>query len=105
MGAKQGPTQHLCMLQPYLMHVLLQTQMDQLAEAATKINKLITKLEQTKQQLERAQKEIKDLKEAAQVRDPDSNHFMSSVSLLACAMLQGSNVPHHLWMKFCQHIH
>jgi cell division protein FtsL len=45
----------------------LQTQTGQLAEAATKINKLITKLEQAKQQLERAQKEIKELREAAQV--------------------------------------
>lgn len=44
-----------------------QTQTDQLAEAATKINKLITKLEQARQQLERAQKEIKEVREAAQV--------------------------------------
>lgn len=44
-----------------------QVQFDQLAEAATKANKLVTKLEQCKQQLEKAQREIKDLKEAAQV--------------------------------------
>lgn len=45
----------------------LQSQLEQLAEATTKINGLIAKLEQSKQQLDRANKEIKDLKEAAQV--------------------------------------
>lgn len=64
---------HLHLWEPYgqiCCHTLpwpLQSQMEQLAEATTKINKLITKLEQAKQQLDRAHKEIKELKEAAQV--------------------------------------
>lgn len=45
----------------------LQSQLEQLAEATTKINRLIAKLEQSKQQLDRANKEIRELKEAAQV--------------------------------------
>jgi ABC-type transporter Mla subunit MlaD len=45
----------------------LQTQADQLADAVTKINKLVTRLEQTKQQLDKANKEIQGLKDAAQV--------------------------------------
>lgn len=45
-----------------------QTQFDQLAEATSRINKLTTKLELTKQQLDKAQRDIKDLRDAAQVR-------------------------------------
>jgi exonuclease VII small subunit len=45
----------------------LQTQADSLAEAVTKINKLVARLEQAKQQLDKANKEIKELKDAAQV--------------------------------------
>jgi DNA repair exonuclease SbcCD ATPase subunit len=67
--------------------------MDQLAEAATKINKLITKLEQTKQQLERAQKEIKELKDAAQVATAGSRKH--------CVMLQPSRVMFQPSHKHC----
>lgn len=51
----------------YLSSALPKTQLDQLADAATKATKLATRLDQSKQQLERANKEINSLKEAAQV--------------------------------------